>query len=399
MSVVVVHEGILYTDSIGVLNSQYKKRVSKHVVDPQGDLVYAFCGDLPLKKDLPKVMARLREWWQNWYFGADQEGVPDKTEAFETWGETAILVGWNDGFVIYRCTELSIYELDDVYDAGDGGTSAIAGLDMGMSVNMLEGAINELVNTSGLGIEQLDLRTLADPVNDKEIVVGSVEPQYNRNGMVIPEQPIAGYCGDNFWWCGDIVQPWAGTSRNLINEEALWTKYGYLIPWGRNVRMFLHYCATGRYDTEQPIQGNNAGILISSDGYIYDVQFYGVNISTFLNSESRPGFWNIRPIEKTHKDALYILGSGWIKQYSHFQLKNGLPPEVVIENAHNRFATAAPSTYRHGKISQIVAELQRRQIPPVCETDLMDEIRYELLGKHYRAVGKGGSRLKKEYSL
>lgn len=387
MSVVVVREGILYTDSVGVLAPcNYKKKIDKRAFDPNGDLVYAFCGDLPRKKDIANFMEQARRWFQNWYFGADQEGIPDPDEVKKFLPDAWLLVCWNDGFLSYKYGKITIHEIDDVVDGGDGGTFTVAGLDLGLRGKDLEELVNDCSVTSGLGIVEFDLRTLVDPINETEIEIDSVEPKYCEADTVSTEwAPVMFSNGMLSFGLRQII-PWRNTERADWRVEDLYTDYGFFIPWGGCARLFLEFSKTGYFDHQQAGQGTSAGMMISSDGMIYDISIFGMNLSELVKSTTKPGYLELLPLGFWHDEFTAVKGNGWVREYIEAMVRAGIEHKTICEMAFERFPTANPNSYARFFVKDIIDRLKERGIKPVTKHKLRNTIDFKVLAKHYKEL-------------
>lgn len=387
MSVVVIRDGILYTDSLGLIAPCcYKKKIEKQIADPNGDLVYAFCGDLPRKKDLPNLMTQARAWFQNWYFGAEQEGVPDPEAIKKFLPDSWFIVAWNDGYISYKYGRITIHEIDDPIDGGDGGTYTMAMLDVGLRGEALELAVNDCNVNSGLGMRETDLTSLKDPVNEKEIVVGSVEPIHVEAQTVDSELSVVVFNKGLVSFSNRMPLPWRNTERADFNFDDCYTKFGFFIPWGMCSRLFHEFTKTGYSDPQAVGQGSSCGMLISSDGLIYDVSFFGVAIAGFAESQTKPGQWDVRPIGMWHEDFMAVKGSGWNREYVYACVRAGKSGEEAITMAHERFSCPAPHSYHHLEVSKILEELKVNKVKPVSKASIRGAVDFKVFAKHYKEI-------------
>lgn len=387
MSVVVIREGILYTDSIGIVAPcNYKKRIEKQIADPMGDLVYAFCGDLPRKKDLPNLMRQAREWFQNWYFGADQEGVPDLEAVKKFLPDSWFIVAWNDGFIGYKYGRLSVHEIDDLIDGGDGGTYTMAALDCGLSGKKLEEFVNSCNPNSGIGMQITNLLELKDPENETGIEVGTVKPIYAEAPDVNSEQSVIAIANGLVSFSNQLPTPWRNTQRADFNFDDCYTEYGFFVPYGYGSRLFFEFANTGYFDPQTPGQGASCGMLISSDGMLYDVSYFGVALAGFSQSETKPGQWDVRPLVKFDADLVTTKGGGWTREYVYACLKLGKHNDQALHMVNQRFSCPSPRSYRHYKVTEIIKELKARNIKPVVKTKIRPSLDLKMFAKHYKEV-------------
>lgn len=387
MSLVVIREGILYTDSVGILAPcNYKKKIEKQITDPKGDLVYAFCGDLPRKKDLPNLMRQARVWFQNWYFGADQEGVPDAETIKKFIPDSWFFVAWNDGFISFKYGRVSVHEIDDLVDAGDGGTYAVAALDCGLSGAVLEAHVNYCNPNSGLDIQETNLTLLKDPENETGIESGSVPPIYGEAPDVNSECGVIAFAHGMVSFSNLLPIPWRNTQRVEFNFDSCFTKYGFFIPWGQCSRFFHEFVETGYFDPQAVGQGSSCGMLISSDGMLYDVSFFGVSIAGFDVSGTKPGRWDVRPLGMWYDDFMSVKGSGWNREYVYSCIHVGKFNAEAIAMGNVRFSSPSPDSYRHYEVRKIIEELNVRKVKPVNKTQIRAGIDFKVFAKHYKEL-------------
>lgn len=387
MSVVVIREGILYTDSLGVIAPcNYKKRIEKQITDPLGDLVYAFCGDLPHKKDLPNLISQAREWFQKWFFGANQEGVPDVVELLKFTSDSHFIVAWNNGFISIKYGKVTVHELDDRIDAGDGGTYTMAALDCGLRGKELERIVNECSITSGVGMRETVLDELLDPINEKNIEIGSIEPVYKQAPAIDSEWSVILFDEGRVFYNPHTVVPWRNTQRVKTLFEHQYTDYGFFIPWGFGGRLFEEFAWTGYSDPQSNGQGGSCGVLISSDGMVYDVSWFGMALTGIEKSETKPGRFDVRPAGKWHEDFYMLKGNGWIREYVQGCVHSGVHGMAAIEKACETFVTPRADGYCEVDVGEIIKELQARGIKPVVKTKIRDSLDFALIARHYKQI-------------
>lgn len=387
MSVVVIREGILYSDTVGIVAPcNYKKKIEKQITDPQGDLVYAFCGDLPRKKDLPNLMQQAREWFQRWYFGADQEGVPDPVELKKFLPDAYFIVAWNDGFISYKYGKLTIHEIDDLIDGGDGGTFAMAALDCGLRGEALERVVNQCNPNSGLGIQETVLTTLPDPINENNIEVGSVESIHVDAPSTDSEWGVVLFDSGNVYYNPLLPIPWRNTQRIEMPFDNQYTEYGFFIPWGYGARLFEEFCETGYCDPQSAGQGSSCGMLISSDGMLYDVSWFGMLLTGLNGSESKPGRFDVRPLGKWHEDIFFVKGNGWNREYIQGCVTAGVHGFDALHKSAERFSSPRVDGYLEVDVGVVIEELRKRNVRPVVKTKIRDGINFAVIARHYKQI-------------
>lgn len=387
MTIVVWREGKMYSDEMAIIGvGPYIRAIPKAVKDPLGDLLYVFGGDIPHADELPAIMRGLREWWQRWYFGANQQGGLDNEQIKQYRSESSIHICWNTGMVRIDERHPQLFGLDDVMEGGNGGTWALAALDAGLGLEEVADFVRGLDASSGLNLRCVDVTTeLAAPINEHDIALGSVEPIPALIGAVTWDEGVVIIRGDELAFPKQLGRPWMGTGRCRINLDDCYTQYGYFIPHGLMARLFLDYCVTGHLDGQLGIQGTNAGVLISSDGMIYDVMFYGENSGGVAKLDSRPGRFEVRPIWKWWDDFHYVGGVGHISQYTYALGELGKGPRETLAMCDKRLAAIPSHAYTHHSVKGILEELKRRETPPFKESDLRNVLDYKKLSEYLTA--------------